>query len=98
ILWDLAKKKEIKTLGQRIENHFRRPRRSVFFSPDGQRVVAATGTGGAKVWDVVSYDLLREIGGRRDEPVALAAASDDGTIMATLDTGGLITFWGTGDT
>ncbi len=70
------------------------------FSPDGSRIVAATGVTGlrgvAQIWDVAKGTLLREFGGHGDT-LYDAEFSPDGKTLATAGYDRLIKLWRVAD-
>jgi WD40 repeat protein len=87
-IWDVANRSLLRTLQNPAEVNL------VAFSPDGQRLVSASGANGisteVRIWDAQAGTLLRSISGRGIWSLALSA---DGTMLASGNYDGTITLW-----
>jgi WD40 repeat protein len=89
-LWDLAGRREIRTLlsgpGGGVQN--------VAFAPDGKRVAAGTIGGGVHVWDIEDGQQIREFVPSPHQGTIFAVAfAPDGRTLAAGSEAGVITLW-----
>jgi WD40 repeat protein len=83
---DAATKKRSCLSGRKQEAFY-----SAAFSPDGSRIVTASGDKTARIWDAASAKEIAVV--RHDRPVHCAAFSRDGSRIVTAG-GGAVRVWG----
>jgi RNA polymerase sigma factor (sigma-70 family) len=84
-LWDLAARKELRQLPDRMVYE-------LAFGPDG-KVLAASGGSNIRLWDVATGEQLLRRPGHDDEVDAIAVSPDGKVLVSTSYADGTICFW-----